>query len=145
MLAFYLRIQSFSLCCIIEAVMVLKLFLPTTQKVFTQPKTKKLLLVLLMLLQWSGREWGRWGIAVWSPQLSWTWRRCSSLRWSTFLKKHTPSTTLPPACVLLCPLGKSISSWAMRMRRGPGRGSMMWRRFLRDIRVCSWKHDCSWF
>lgn len=92
---------------------------------FKQLKTKNCLRMLLMLRQWSEREWRRWGTAVWSPQLWSMWRRCSSLRWSTFQRKHTPSTTLPPACVLLCPSGKSISSWAMRMRRGPGGAGMM--------------------
>lgn len=85
-------------------------------------------MLVLMLWQWSGPEWGTWGTAAWSPRRLWMWRRCSSLRWSTFPNKHTPSTTRHPACVPLCPLGKSISSWATRMRRRPGRSSGMWER-----------------
>lgn len=90
-------------------------------------------MLVLMLWQWSGPEWGTWGTAAWSPRRLWMWRRCSSLRWSTFPNKHTPSTTRPPACVPLCPLGKSISSWVMRMRRRPGWSSGMWQEGWRVI------------
>lgn len=87
------------------------------------------------LPQWSGRGWGRWGIAAWSPQQSWMWRRCWSRPWSTFPKTHRHSTIPHPACVLLSPLGRSILSWATRMRRCPGRSHRSCNALLQ--RLCS--------